>query len=262
MTQPIKGIVVCVGYDDLLTLTLPRNLKHLSSCLVVTSKTDQRTRDLVKSVGCELYQTDAFTRHGARFNKGLALEEGFDVLGRSGWIMVWDADVILPSPTLAPMGDLQVGKLYSARRHILTEPKQWSEHLNWSKVHIHNDKLFPGYFHLFNADDPVLVQRPWYDVTFSHAGGGDGYFQSRWKPEDKIRFPWNVMHLGPIDTNWHGRATDRTDGQPVDGQQESKAMQDVYVRAKGWVRGGIRRPVQEHVEVPGYLPTDFKVGGT
>lgn len=261
MTE-IKGIVVCVNYDDLLAITLPRNLKHLSSCLVVTSLTDQRTVDRVKSVGCNIYQTDAFTRHGARFNKGLALEEAFDVTGRSGWIMVWDADTLLPPPLLAPMDNLQIGTLYSARRRILINPKEWSEHTNWERLPIHNDRVFPGYFHLFHADDPVLVRRPWYDVTFSHAGGGDGYFQSRWTDTNKTRFPWHVLHLGPIDTNWHGRATDRIDGQPVEDQQESKRLQDAYVRAKGWVRGGIRRPVREHIEVPGHSPTGFKVGGT
>lgn len=263
MTQQIKGVVVCVKYDDLLAITLPRNVWHLSSCLVVTTKEDERTKAVVRSVpGCQIYETDAFTRHGATFNKSLAMEEAFDIVGRSGWIMVWDADVILPdqSPLFS---DVVPGHLYSARRHVLNDARQWHDRLSWGSVPVHMDRLFPGYFHLFHADDPALQRRPWYDVTFSHAGGGDGYFQSRWADKDKVRFPWNVMHLGPIDTNWHGRVTDRVDGQPLGPESEqARAMQECYVRAKGWVRGYRRQAVNEHVEVPGHSPTTFKVGGT
>lgn len=263
MTQDIKGVVVCVGYDDLLEITLQRNMQHLASCLVVTTKDDERTKAVVESVpGCQVYETDAFTRHGARFNKGLALEETWDVIGRSGWIMVWDADILLPRHDRYKIPDLTLGHLYSARRLILEEPRRWHEGFDWRNAVLHNDRLFPGYLHVFHANDPALVQRPWYDVTFTHAGGGDGYFQSRWRLEDKVRFDWSVLHLGPIDTNWHGRATDRVDGLPVDGQRESREMQDDYVQAKGWVRGYQRRPVEEHVDVPGHLPTGFKVGGT
>lgn len=262
MDYQVKGIVVCVNYDDLLAITLPRNIWHLSSCLVVTTKEDERTKTVCRSVpGCQVYETDAFTRYGARFNKGLALEEAFDVIGRVGWILVWDADVLFPNQS--PLFTNTVpGNLYSARRHVLNDASSWYDRINWAGVPIHNDKLFPGYFHLFHADDPMLQQHPWYDVTFSHAGGGDGYFQSRWAEQDKIRFPWNVMHLGPIDTNWHGRASDRIDGQPITDQQESRRLQTEYVQAKGWVRGYRRRPVEEHVEIPGHSPTGFKVGGT
>ncbi len=44
---PVKGIVVCVEYDDLLTITLPRNARHLTEIVVVTSPTDLRTQQVV-----------------------------------------------------------------------------------------------------------------------------------------------------------------------------------------------------------------------
>lgn len=258
----VKSITVCVGYDDLLAVTLPRNIKHFSSYLVVTSLDDHRTADLVKEMpNVNLYKTDAFTRHGARFNKGLALEEAFDVVGRDGWISVWDADIILPD-SLNLDQDLDPAKLYSMRRRVLNDVRLYHPGLPWSVAQIHMDKLFPGYFHLFNAAAPALSQQPWYDVTFAHAGGGDGAFQDRWRPEDKIRLAGECLHLGPIDTNWMGRCSDRLDGKLVEGSEDNRSVMENYVRHKGWRRSAQpAQPIQEHVEVPGYSPTGFKVGG-
>lgn len=259
----MRGIVVCVGYDDLLKITLPRNIRHLEECLVVTSSADTKTQEFVKTIpNCRLYVTDSFYSYGARFNKGLALEMAFDELGRRDWILIWDADILFPDRMLIP--DLVPEVLYGARRRVLNEASMWSENLSWASVPIHNDKVWPGYFHLFHANDPHIKDRPWYDVTFAHAGGGDGYFQSRWVRAglDKQRLPFEVLHLGPIDTNWHGRCTERLDGQPVPNAQDNQQVMDNYKITKGWKRGVPNQPIQERVHVPGYAPTGFKVGGT
>src|SRR5262245_59406044 len=120
----IRGITSCVGYAALLEVTLPRNMRHFSECLVVTSPDDHATADGVARVaGARLHQTDAFTRHGAFFNKGLAFEESWDVLGRSGWILVHDADCLLPEEL--SLGQVRAGWLHGARRRILEDPSRW-----------------------------------------------------------------------------------------------------------------------------------------
>lgn len=260
----MRGIVVCVNYDDLLEITLRRNMRHLEECVVVTSPTDERTKKLAGSIpNVRIYETDAFYRFGAKFNKGLAIEEGFDFLGREGWILIWDADTLFPEDM--DLSSIVPGKLYGARRLILDNPKTWKEDMNWDGLPVSNDRSFPGYFQLFHASDPIISQLPWYDVTFGHAGGGDGYFESRWPSERKIRLPFRVLHLGPRDVNWFGRASPRTDdAENVMAAHHMREMERFLIW-KGW-----RRPTRRHedvtkynekVEVPGMPPSGYKLKG-
>jgi hypothetical protein len=58
----------------------------------------------------------------------------------------------------------------------------------WTKYPIHrNTKEWAGYSQIFHADDPVLGQPPWYDISWSHAGGADSAFQHKWTEDKKIR---------------------------------------------------------------------------
>jgi hypothetical protein len=264
--EAIRSLVVCVEYDDMLAVTLKRNARHFTEVLVVTHPGDKRTRDVVADVpSASCLLTDAFYRHDAKFNKGLAIEEGFDRLGREGWLCVWDADTLLPSDFAPPR--LTIGKLYSAKRRMLEnmeEKYKWyfADERSWRQLPYCADRVFAGYFHLFNAADPVLEEHPWYDVTFTHAGGGDGYFQSRWSNSDKLMLPFDVLHIGPRDRNWFGRTTRRIDGLdayvPV---QRTYDMQE-YARKKGWLKSapllGSDRRVIEHIYVPGQRSSGFK----
>jgi hypothetical protein len=257
--QTARGIVVCVGFDDLLAITLPRNMRFLSECVVVTSPDDIRTQELVKKIpDCRLHITDSFYANGAKFNKGLGMEEGFDVLGRDGWIQIWDADILFPEHFKLP--DLSVGMLYGAQRLVLNDPKQWKPEFNWLSLKPANDaERVSGYFQLFNASDWHILQKPWYDVCFTHAGGCDGYFDSRWPRNRTQRLPFNVLHLGPVDANWFGRTQARVDGQPIGGNpMTSRLLNQQYRAYKGW--NTLHPPVkefQEVVEVPGYQPSGF-----
>ena len=40
---------------------------------------------------------------------------------------------------------------------------------------------------VFHADDPHLGPPPWFDVRWSHAGGGDSEFQAKWPDHLKVR---------------------------------------------------------------------------
>lgn len=252
----MNSLTVCVGqaYTDLLAITLPRNARHFERTLVVTSPEDEKTIALAESVpNVEVFATEAFYRYGATLNKGLALEWAFDYIRRHGWMCVWDADTILSDFDKGLCLDKKF--LYSARRRILHDPKRWHPSLDWSEVPIileSRPTTFPGYFHLFHADAPALFYPgpPWYDVTFKHAGGGDGFFQSRWPKDRKVLLPYPVLHLGPRDSNWFGTS---------EAAREENAR---YRRSKGWVRGAVPEPYQERVSVPGYEPREwvFKPG--
>ena len=51
---------------------------------------------IARAADVEVFETTAFVDHGAAFNKGYALEQGFDVRGRHGWIAIIDTDIVLP----------------------------------------------------------------------------------------------------------------------------------------------------------------------
>lgn len=253
----IRGITVSIGYAPLLAATLVRNMRHMEECVVVTAPEDEATQEVVASVpGTRLHVTDAHRRHGARFNKGLAMEEGFDVLGRRDWILIWDADCIFPDSL--DLSEVRPGPLYGARRRMLDDPAAWHPDLDWATCPEMRDGGPIGFFQLFHADSPHLVgKRPWYDVSFAHAGGGDAAFMRHWPSVMWKVLPIDVLHLGPNDTNWFG-----TD-------PEGRDVMAAFVHRAGWRRAmkkadasavGRVGEIKDRVEVPGYPRSNFTLG--
>lgn len=244
----IRGITISVGYDDLLSITLRRNMRHMKECLVVTHPSDHRTKDLVLSVdGASLYETTAFYEHGAKFNKGLAMELGFESMGRSGWMLVWDADILFPE--VMNLDFVDPGNLYTPQRRILANPNLWREDIDWASLSVRPDVEFAGYFQLFHADDPVLRNRPWYGIDYSHCGGCDYVFQEKWPSSRKIRPGFEVLHIGPCDTNWFGRSSERSDGEPVPQAAENLENMERFLRMKGWGRAMTGERIDERVVI-------------
>lgn len=244
----MQSVVVCVEYDDLLRVTLTRNAHHFTRTFVVTSSADTKTQALVREFpNATAVVTDAFYTGGARFNKGAALEEGLAATGRKGWIVVWDADIVMPKTM--NMAGVVSGNLYNPRRHILDDPTLFDDTLDWKTVPVRQDRWFPGYFQLFNGDDPALKVLPWYPTRWEHAGGCDSDFERRWPVRARQRLPFNVMHLGPCDTNWWGRITERLDGEELDAETvgERKARMDA-------IRTAWRRGQKTPVALPSELP--------
>lgn len=252
----IRGITVSVGYGPLLAITLPRNMRHFTECVVVTSPDDRETQAVARAVpGVRLLITDAFRRHGARFNKGLALEEGFDTLGRDGWILIWDADILMPNGL--GLEHIRPNTLHGAKRRILEDPTQWTPEFNWKTCTCSHDQGPIGFFQLFHSDsDSVRGKHPWYDVSYPHAGGGDAYFMDLWPHNRRRILPIECLHLGPKDRNWFG-----TD-------EESKRMMDAFVIRNGWHRAAHGRDhvaaatvgeLPGRVQVPGYDPTGYEM---
>lgn len=220
----MNGLTVSVGYDDLLSVTLPRNAHHFDRILVVTSPTDRLTPEVVDGVhNARLFVTDAFYRDGADFNKGRAIEEGLTRLGHTGWLCHFDADILMPD--VLDLSGIRPGNLYTPRRRELAEPQKWAEVKDWSKLPRIHDLEHAGFFQLFHADDPVLKTRPWYSINWRHAAGSDSEFQQKWPPRKKIWLPFDVLHLGtPGPANWFGRSSRRIDGTlPPDHEEHARA---------------------------------------
>ena len=254
----VRGITVCVGefYARTLDICLWRNMRHLAECLVVTAPGDPAIEVARRVPGVRVFETDAFYQHGAKFNKSYALELGFEALGRHGWCLITDADILLPDHL--PLDVIRPTALYGAKRRTLDDPAKWTPDFDWRKARMEKDGGPIGYFQLFHCDDSAIKdRRPWYDVSFAHGGGGDAFFLTHWHRFNRLWLPGvEVLHLGERDRHWFG-----TD-------EEGRRLMDAFVIRNGWTarRRDIDRKaiasvgeIVDRVSVPGYEPSGFEL---
>ena len=226
----MNAITVCVEYGDSLKATLPENARHFEKVIVVTALQDVETIKIVQGVeNAWLWVTDAFTRDGAMFNKGRALEEGLRLLKPQGWTVIFDADTLMPDAM--DFSQIEPGNLYSPYRRLLAAVGLLADAPRWEKFEEGPEKRtgeFGGYFFLFHAEDPVLKTRPWYPTRWTHAGGSDTEFAEKWPAERRKRLPFEVLHMGPLGQNWCGRHTAMADGkEPERAEQRRRAIQEM-----------------------------------
>src|SRR5690554_3721807 len=92
----IDGLSVCVGYADMLAVTLPLNRKHCRRFVIVTSLEDSATQRIANEHNCEVVVCDRLRTgkiprdYGEReptFNKGAAINDGMNALrdDDTGW---------------------------------------------------------------------------------------------------------------------------------------------------------------------------------
>lgn len=250
----LRGLTVSVNYGDMLCLTLARNMRHLAECWVITTVEDTRTHQVACSVpGVKLHVTDAFTRHGAMFNKGLAIEECFEVMGRHGQLLIWDADILFPDEF--PLAQFRPGFLHGAHRRIVADPATWKPQTDWRTYPYAKDGGPIGFFQWFSADDPAIKdRRPWYNVNYPHAGGGDAFFMDHWSPANRCVLLVDCLHFGLIDKNWFGISP------------EGRDMMSAYAHRMRWRRAmqgadptAVDRvgELPDRVDVPGYATSTY-----
>jgi hypothetical protein len=92
----LEAVTVCVGFDDLLDVTLGLNHPHLDTLIIVTSHADRATQAVAAKHGAICVQTDLFGKNGRAFNKGAAINAGFSRFQYHGWRLHLDADIALP----------------------------------------------------------------------------------------------------------------------------------------------------------------------
>lgn len=92
----LEAVTVSVGFDDLLDVTLALNHPHLDTMIVVTSHDDRHTQNVARKHGAICVQTDLLKKNGRNFNKGAAINAGFNHFQYHGWRLHLDADIVLP----------------------------------------------------------------------------------------------------------------------------------------------------------------------
>lgn len=242
----LNAILVSVDYTDFLRLTLPWNRRHFDRVMVVTSTADQvNVLPVARENGCQVYATDSFYCDGANFNKWAAMEEGLDALGREGWLCIMDADVLWPREIdygwWRGVMEGGPGRLFTPRRRMCEAvPPVLPWEGEWGRYPLHpQQREFAGYTQIFHADDPVLGPAPWHQTNWRHAGGADSFFQAKWSEKNKVRPPFEVLHLGPAGTNWCGRATNYLDGRtnPLMGRRRQQLQDYMAGRRRGRAPG-------------------------
>jgi len=226
----IEVVIVCVGFDDVLDITLTYNHGHFDTVIVVTTHADTKTHAVANKHGAVLVQTDLFGKNGRRFNKGAAINAGFARFQYQGWRMVLDADIMLPDSfrrILFNHTHLDPNCIYGAdridvigrydladlRAALAQEPQAaWNAFVR--PVHFrpvgprYLDKLHGyvpiGFFQLWHAS--VQKEYPWSLGTAAH---DDVAFAIQW-PENSRRllpsmFCYHLCTVPPtLGENWEG----------------------------------------------------------
>lgn len=203
----MKAVIVSAGYGDFLSWTLPANRRFFDTVVVVTTPDDELTIDVAKSCNAECVTTNVFTENGAQFAKFDGTELGLDLVGRSGWITIMDADIVMPSDW--SWSFLLEGRIHSPFRRMYQrcppppESEWWMVPRNSDMPNYH----FLGYMQTFHADDKMLGPVPWHGVGHKTAARGDMVLMEKWPREMRVRPPYDVLHLGAARRNWNGRVT-------------------------------------------------------
>jgi len=218
--RQLDGLTVCVGYAEALAKTLPHNRPLCSEYVVVTTSRDAETQQVARDNGATLVVSDRCYDGGAGFNKGRLLNDGLAKLDAKDWLILHDADVLLPPSLWGWMSGhvLNPGCLYwTHRSHAETEEHVRAIRADWSyvqKLRHHyegGDKAPWGFFHLVNVRAQALRKQPYMHEGFPAACSVDVNFLMRW-PEakqicihraDKSMDAVHVYHGEPA-KNWCG----------------------------------------------------------
>jgi hypothetical protein len=225
----IEAAVACAGYGDFLEITAPSAVRSAGRVTVITAPWDRETPEVAERAGAHLLVTDAWRVNGS-FNKARALNQWIDGLPageEDTWLLVLDADILIPENCVLPRNDLDPRCLYGVRRRMCTEEREWADYrsrrraLESFQLEAHpivggklrgtlrtgNVAGLLGYFQMWNPARSAGWRRfretpsaSEYDVLF-----GLSYLESNRRFLEECE----VLHLGPARVNWSGRRSGR-----------------------------------------------------
>lgn len=204
MLSEIIPITVCVGYHDLLGITLRQNRKFFDTYVVVTTPEDVLTQEVCRTFHVEVMTSDLLYHHRARFNKSGMIHQAQQKIHAKyphHWMLMLDADIVLPDAfdQLVDPAALDKECLYSFHRVDYptyqdfvdgTRPKPYRyDFMGFFQLYWQKDKYYP----------PHSMACSRCDMQFAHS-----FPPSRKKilHEDVI-----LRHLGEDSKNWYGRVT-------------------------------------------------------
>lgn len=215
------GYVVCVNYATTLRECLLSFFKVCRSIVVVTTPDDALTRCVLKSLEVEenrllVLFTDVFTKNGAYFNKGAALEQAYNAYKDGDWCLFFDADITLD--------DLAVHSLRELPSHATIDKMYGVQRRNSGETKILNDPWPAGWCMAFHPKGPALSSKPPIPNNFIHAGNYDSVMIEAYPPLNRIFLPGVCEHYGPSGVNWCG----------IDNRLQMKEIRRQRRKGKSW----------------------------
>jgi hypothetical protein len=218
----IEAVTVSVNYDDYLNTSLPFLSSQVDRVLVATTPTDKKTINVCKKHNVECVQTDRITKQFTMcdgnfntpvFNKGGGLSEALSRCCFKDWILVIDADIVLPLYAREKINcmNLDCSKIYGVSRFFCENANDLkTENFLLQKTKSPCKENPVGYFQLFHSScvshlPKKSIYPDGYDATRV-----DLLFKTYWKYCNRDFIPYfSVMHLGHCCRNWKGRVTPR-----------------------------------------------------
>lgn len=225
----LEIVTTCVGFDDILDATLTKNHSHADTYIVVTTHADKKTQKCARKHSAMCVTTDLFFKNGRNFNKGAAINAGFDYFQYFGWRMHLDSDIVLPDNfrrVLFNHSHLETSCIYGADRfNVIGNPaiKKFMNSTDNQHKHrllvgenCHDNNLghrldcslrgyLPlGFFQLWHHS----CQKP-YPYSLGTAAHDDMMFSALWPEANRRHLPTAICyHLCPsqpiVGQNWDG----------------------------------------------------------
>lgn len=225
----IEGLVVCVGFSDILAYTLPNNKSLFNNLVVVTDTKDTDTERLCHIYNVKCVKTDIFYKEGAKFDKGAGINEGLKYLDLDGFVWLWDADIWIHPHSMKQLKKIHLNPqhLYGCDRILIESFKDWTEFIQMPDVfkddwmlHLSNYKIGSrltfhwqgehwhclGFTQIFNPKGSDIYNYP----SNTDASQSDLIFSSLWHRSRRTFLPEIiVVHLEEGESmtgkTWKGR---------------------------------------------------------
>lgn len=201
----LESCLICVDYADYLQHTLPRNKDYFDKMVVVTNEKDIDTINVCKDNNVECILTDKMYINGNKFNKGAALNEGFNKLSKKDWICTFDADIILQEDfrNLIEKEELNKDLLYGTQR---VKIRYYEDFLLWEKNEpiklSYKDPCYAsGFFQLFNIESKFLKDKNNIYPNNIKDALGDIHFRSYWGDNKFGKTTENMVKLNKYITH-------------------------------------------------------------
>lgn len=243
----LEAIIICVNYSDFLEITLPINLKQLDHAIIITSPKDIETKKVlfekIESDKVSLLVTDAFYENGAKFNKGLVINQGYFGLKYKDWIMNLDCDILLSDNFKEEFFKLNPDKekCFGSRRIDIPTKEDYQRYLSREKK-IEDFICYRGsgygYHCIYNYNSYIfqkllkIYQGFPYPYWFDNGSESDWVFRNNYGerifnpplgkfPECHLEkendyntglyeeLPMRVIHLGQVGVNHNERITEK-----------------------------------------------------
>jgi len=208
-------VITCVNFSDYLESVYPHNKSVIQNLSILSSTTDNATKNFCINNNIYLYQTDIFFADNNPINRAAAMNEFFltctDRLNNDEWILFTDADTIFAQPmeciiSLDNIQALDANQIISCPRKIYKDSSNYPD----GDYTLERGK-FLGYFQFFhkNIIMPEILAgiKPFYesenvsrhDIEFVNKYWGDN--------ENNKLFLSDcyAIHYGQTGIYWRGR---------------------------------------------------------